>query len=217
MKTKLYQFSLKEREKTAKILEQVAGVLAKGGIAAIPTETCYSLAIDPTNNEAAEKLNRLGVVPGLTNPIIVSDLRMAKEYMVVNEFAEHIANSFMPGPVTLVVELLPNTTLSKSVFPERASFRISSNVFTRALASELGKPITVSILPNTPIYSLKELCDRFEGKLDVIVSSGDLPQVLPSTVVDVCTMEPKLIRQGPIPFSEITLLASKLVATVSQM
>ncbi len=212
MKTKLYQFILKEREKTVKVLDQVSALLQEGGVAAIPSETCYSLAVDATNDEAAKKLIALGVKPGLTNPVIVSDLRMAREYMQVNEFAEKIANAFMPGPVTLVVDLLPDTKLSKFVFPEAASFRISGNVFARALASELGKPITVSILPNTPVYKLSELQSMFNSKLEAIVSSGDLPQVLPSTVVDIRQTEPLLVRQGPVPFNEITVLASKIAA-----
>ncbi len=210
MKTKLYQFILKEREKTAKVLENLANLLRNGGVAVIPTETCYSLAIDATNDEAAKKLNALGVKPGLTNPIIVSDLRMASEYTLINPLAEKISHSFMPGPVTLVVDLLPETKLSKNVFTDAASFRISSNVFTRALASELEKPITVSILSDSPpIYKFKDLYDKFNTKLDAIVSSGDLPQVMPSTVVDVRSSVPHLVRQGPVPFDEIMNLVAK--------
>ncbi len=215
MKTKLYQFILKEREKTARVLEQVAGVLQNGGVVAIPTETCYSLAIDATNPEALEKLTALGAVPGLTNPVIVSDLRMIREYAVANEAAERICNAFMPGPVTLVVDLLPDSKLAPKLFPNGVSFRISSNIFTRALSSELGKPITVSILPNTPVYKLKELQQMFEGKLDAIVSSGDLPLVLPSTVVDVRGSAPVLVRQGPVPFEEITRVVSVIPTPVN--
>ncbi len=214
MKTKLYQFILKEREKTARVLEQVAAVLEKGGIAAIPTETCYSLAIDATNEQALEKLIALGVVPGLTNPIIVSDIRMCREYTIVSEAAESISKAFMPGPVTLVVDLLPESKLAPKLFPDGVSFRISSNVFTRALASELGKPITVDILPNTPVYKLKELQAMFEGKIEAIVSSGDLPLVLPSTVVDCRGDKLVLVRQGPVPFEEITRVASQLKQTM---
>ncbi len=208
MKTKLFVFSLKEREKTAKVLEQVAAILEKGGVVAVPSETCYSLAIDATNEQALEKLMSLGVEPGLTNPIVVSDLRMAREYLSVNEAAEKISNSFMPGPVTLVVSLAPESKLAPSLFPTGASFRISSNIFTRALASELGKPVTVAILPNTPIYKLKELQERFDGKVEAIISSGDLPLVLPSTVVDVRGESPQLVRQGPVPFTEIVNAAA---------
>ncbi len=216
MKTKVYQFSLKEREKAAKILDQVANLLQNGAIVPIPTETCYSIAIDATNDAAAKRLNELGVKPGPTNPIIVSDLRMAAEYMSLNPLAEKITHAFMPGPVTLVVDLLPDTKLSKNVFTEAASFRISSNTFTRALASELGKPITVSILADKPpLYKFKDLFDTFNEKVEAIVGSGDLPQVMPSTVVDVRKAAPALIRQGPVPFSEITDLAVNL-ATITE-
>ncbi len=211
MKTKLYSFILKEREKTAKVLEQAAAILEKGGVVIIPTETCYSIAIDATNADAMEKLLALGVLPGLTNPVIVSDLRMAREYMAVNESAEKICNAFMPGPVTLVVDLLPSSKFAPKLFPSGASFRISSNIFTRALASELGKPITVAILPNKPVYSLRELQSLFDTKVDSIVSSGDLPLVMPSTVVDIRSEHPVLVRQGPVPFEEIT----RVVATIS--
>ncbi len=212
MKTKLYQFNLKEREKTAKILEQVATILENGGVVVVPSETCYCLAIDATNEKAAEKLKTLGVKPSESTTIVVSDLRMAKEYLQVSEIGEKIANSFMPGPVTLIVELLPGSKLAQNLFLGKAGFRISSNIFTRALASELGKPITISLVDGIePIYEFNKLQSEFEGKLDAIVSSGNLVKIRPSTMVDVTSSELKLVREGPIQFNEIT----SLMATVA--
>ncbi|MFH1247199.1 MAG: L-threonylcarbamoyladenylate synthase [Candidatus Micrarchaeota archaeon] len=204
MKTKFYQFILKEREKTARVLEQVAAILQNGGVAIVPSETCYCLAIDATNEAAAEKLKALGVKTDDSTTVVVSDLRMAKEYLNVNETGEKIVHAFMPGPVTLIVELLPDSKLAKNLFSKKAGFRVSSNVFTRALSSELGKPITISLVDGIePIYELNKLKGEFDGKLDAIVSSGNLVKISPATMVDVTGTELKLIRPGPISFNEI--------------
>ncbi|MFH0713832.1 MAG: Sua5/YciO/YrdC/YwlC family protein [Candidatus Micrarchaeota archaeon] len=216
MKTKLYQFILKEREKTAKVLEQVALMLQNNGVAIIPTETCYVITIDATSEEAAKRVLALGVVPSEGHPVLVSDLRMAQEYLNVNEIAVQIANAFMPGPVTVLVDRAPESKLSPTMFPSAAAFRVSSNVFARALSNELGKPLAIFILPDKPIYNLKEIQDKFTGKVEAIVGAGDLPHTPPTTVVDVRSTPLKLVREGQMPLSEINALVTETSQTISR-
>ena len=204
LKTKLLQLFLKDREKTARLIDTVTDILQKGGVVVIPTETCYSLAVDATNHQAVQKLFDLGVIRGPGTNVIVADLRMAKEYGDVKAHAEHLANSFMPGPLTLVVERREDSLLSPIISDDRSfSFRVSSNLFTRALSSELGKPITVFIVNNEALYSIREVTAKFDGKVDAIVNAGELPQILPSTIIDTRNDSIALIRAGPLSLEEI--------------
>lgn len=213
MKTKLFQLFLKDREKTAKLIDAVVTLLTNGAVVIIPTETCYSFAVDATNSAAVQKLFDLGVVKGPGTNIVVADLRMAKEYSEVDSRAELLAHSFMPGPLTLVVNRSSNCAVPDVAGDNSFAFRVSSNTFTRALSSELGKPVTVFIVSNEAIYSFKELFEKFNSKVDAIVDSGNLPEVIPSTIVDVRGPELTVLRNGPISLQEVNAELAKVAAT----
>ncbi len=205
MKTKVMRVSLRDHERVGRAVETAAKVITEGGVVAFPTETSYGLGADATNPEAVKKLFALkGREEGKPVPIIVSDLRMAREYAEINPVAEMLANDFMPGPLTLVVDKKPG--IPDAVSSMGIAFRIPSNHIARAIASAVGKPVTATSanLSGEPaIYKESLLLAAFEGKIPFIVSTGELTATPASTVVDVRTLPPKLVREGPVPFSEI--------------
>ena len=127
MKTKIIRVSLREREKAAKAVELAAKAIGEGHIIAYPTETTYGLGADATNEAAVKKVFELKARDAdRAMPIIVSDLRMAKEFGEVNAVAEHLANAFMPGPLTLIVDKKAGG-ISDTVSKHGIAFRIPSN------------------------------------------------------------------------------------------
>lgn len=206
MKTKVYTLNYKEREKVSKIVENVAAILKEGGIVAFPSETCYCLAIDATNDVAAQKLKALGVRLAPSLNLIVADMRMAKEHFEVPKDVEEVAYKFTPGPITFVAKLLPSSPISKQLITDGESigFRVSSSEIARMISNELNAPITAAVIADVPtIYTFNELKQKFDGKIDAIIEIGNLISIIPSTIVDMRNVEPVLLRDGPIPFDEI--------------
>ncbi len=205
MKTKILEVSLRDREKAAKAIELAAKEIAAGNLVIIPTETVYAIAADATSEQAVKKIFELkDREPGKPIPLIVSDLNLAREHAVINPVAEHLARSFMPGPLTLVVEKKPS--IPDVVSKDGVAFRISSNTFARAISSEAGVPITATSANKSgepPLYSAWQVREAFNGKVPIIILSGDLQQIPASTVLDTRCYPPALIRAGPVPYSEI--------------
>ncbi len=93
-------------------LEEACDVLARGGLIALPTETVYGLAADATNGEAVARIFEAKGRPHF-NPLIchISSIAMARRYVQFDNLALHLAETFWPGPLTLVLPAVENTAV----------------------------------------------------------------------------------------------------------
>lgn len=209
LKTKIIPLTremLHDQEKAFSVVEAAAKVIKKKGLVIYPTETAYGIGADATDEAAVKKIFvAKGRDEGNPIPVIVSSLRMMKEYAFVNKKAKHLAEKFMPGPLTLVVQQKPNA-FPKALSKSGIAFRVPGREFARAIPAECGFPITstsANISGQPPLYKISEVKRDFVGKVDLIVDAGDLPPVLPSTVIDVRHNPPKVVREGPLSSKEI--------------
>jgi len=179
-------------------IKETVVILKEGGICVYPTETCYGLGCDATNENAIKKLReikRMGNEKKIS--IIVSSLDMIKKYGRVTKRVEKIVNLFMPAPLTLIIK-------KKKIIPDilnkdEIAFRIPNNLVALRLVKEFGKPITTTsanVTTNPSIYTIDKIRKVFEGKVDIILDGGDLPLELPSTIVDMTSKKAKIIREG---------------------
>ncbi len=85
-------------------LNEAADILRNGGLVAVPTETVYGLAADATNADAVARIYEAKGRPG-ANPLIchVANVEMALRFGLLGETAKRLADTFWPGPLTLVV------------------------------------------------------------------------------------------------------------------
>jgi len=189
MKTEI----IKSRNKKAIVF--ASAFLKKGGLVIYPTETCYGLGADATNLKAVKKIIRVkGRKSSKFIPIIISDMKMAERYIVLNNDIKKLMRKFMPGPLTLVAKKKRMKT--KTLL---GGFRIPSNKLALGLVKKFGKPVTATsanISDNKPIYKIKEIKRVFLGRVDLIIDAGSLPRKRPSTVFDVSGR--KIIRKGRI-------------------
>ncbi|MEW5955281.1 MAG: L-threonylcarbamoyladenylate synthase [Candidatus Micrarchaeota archaeon] len=195
----------RDREKLVKIVEQAAQVIKKGGVVITPTETSYTLAADATNEAAVKKIIELkaGKLEKRGISIIVSDLRMARQYTKLNDEAEFLTQSFMPGPLTLIVD---KQNLPDSLSESGVAFSISSNIVARLLAQESELPITgtgAHPAGELPVYKIEEVKQRYNQKVDLILDAGNLVPVMPSTVIDMREKTAAVVREGPLSSKEI--------------
>jgi len=192
MKTEI----IKSRNKKAIVF--ASAFLKKGGLVIYPTETCYGLGADATNLRAVRKIIRVkGRKSSKFIPIIISDMKMAERYIVLNNDIKKLMRKFMPCPLTLVAKKknMPRILAKKII----GGFRIPSNKFALGLVKKFGKPVTATsanISNNKPIYEIKEIKRVFLGRVDLIIDAGSLPRKRPSTVFDVSGR--KIIRKGRI-------------------
>jgi len=193
-----------DREKMAKAIDFAVKVVQAGGVIVFPTETSYGIGADATNDKAIRKVEAIKARdPDRPMPVVVSDLRMAREYAVIDEKAERLIEAFMPGPLALVLE---KKKLPDSLSESGIAFRIPGKEFTRILVQECGVPLvaTSANLAGQPDnYKFEDVKSVFGGKVDLILDAGDLPSVLPSTIIDLRHNPPAVLREGPLSSKEI--------------
>lgn len=187
-------------------LSEAIKVLHEGGVIVYPTDTLYALGADIFNENAVRKVFEIKRRP-LDNPlpVAVSSFKHIEDVAFVNESILHLAECFLPGALTLVLN-------KKSSIPdvvtgglEKIAVRIPDNEVALELLSNFG-PLTVTsanIHGEKTLGLIKDIKMQFNVD-DVVVylDYGELDG-LPSTIVDMTLKEPKILRKGVITEREI--------------
>lgn len=197
--------------------DQVVEVLKKGGLVIIPTETLYGAMVDATNPRAVKKLFLYKDRPlGKPFSIAVKDMKMAQEYVYLNETAKSLYKKYLPGPLTIVSK--GRHKVAEGVENESGTLgiRIPDYDFLLKVVEKLGLPVT-STSANASYkkrpYKVSDILDNLSQKqkklIDLIVDAGELPKNDPSTVIDTTYDDPVVLRQGEIKIKETVEVLSR--------
>jgi L-threonylcarbamoyladenylate synthase len=180
-----------------------------GGVIAYPTESFYGLGVDPLSEEAIKGLFRLKGRP--TNkpiPVIIGDMSMLEDTLTEEpgSLARRIMEQYWPGPLTIILKAKKGLPSQLTAGSGSIAVRIPGRPVTRGLVAAIGAPLTTTSAnpaAATPATTPEMITDYFGADIDIIIDAGTLPGGLPSTIIDLRTDKPILIREGQIPFSEI--------------
>ena len=189
-------------------LEQAVQHLKDGGVVAIPTDTLYGLAADVFNPTA---LDRVFAVKGrpkdLALPVLVSSWeQVGKVAKNLPTQAQALAEQFWPGGLTLILEKAPGVPDRLTAGGPTVAVRMPDHPVPIKLINGLGGPITgtsANISGGPDLLTLAKLTDQMAGQVDQIVREGPEPKGTASTIVDITSGEPRLLRQGAIPFDTV--------------
>lgn len=195
MKTlKIWEDSPSERQ-----LSEICRDLQDGQIMVLPTDSVYAIACDALNPKAIERVCRLkDINPEKTNlSIICSDISMAAEYARVDNTAFRLMRDHTPGPFTF---LLRSASSLPKAFKGRKTvgIRIPDSATARAIAERLGNPLlSTSIEFKDEDYAVNPslIGEAYTDKVDMMVEGPDGGSEY-STVVDLTSGSPEIIRQG---------------------
>ena len=190
-------------------VNMVVGVLRRGGIVAYPTDTFYGLGVDCYQEKAIERIYWLKE-RGYEKPIslVASDMAMVKDICVdIPPVFETLAKAFWPGPLTLVLKA--SSRLPSILQGEDGSIgvRLPDFSWLRELIRKAGFPLTATsanISGEKEISQPDKVIEIFEGKVNLIVDGGVTLGGLPSTVVDLTSERPKIIREGTLASSKLS-------------
>ncbi len=189
-------------------IAQVGRVIVQGGVAAFPTETFYGLGADAQNEEALRKVFRIKGREEKKPLLLLIGGRECLSVWVrrISPVAERLIESFWPGPLTLVFEALPHLSNLLTGGTGTIGVRISSHPVAQGLVQAVGRPITATSanLSGQPSASLAiEVFKSLGTQLDVILDGGQTAGGLGSTVLDVSSSTPRIIRQGAVSQAEL--------------
>lgn len=192
--------------------------LIDGELVAVPTETVYGLAADALNDEAVKKIYAAKGRPS-HNPLIchVSNITMAKRYVVLNPVAEKLMNTFWPGPLTFVLPQLPQTAIAPTVSAglNTLAVRCPRHPIARAIIETIDRPIAApSANPSGKLSPTcaQDVLDAFDGKIALIID-GDIADVgIESTIIAVSNQTITLLRPGSITADNIADITNMVVS-----
>ena len=194
-----------------------AEIIKGGGLVAFPTETVYGLGGDATNPRAAEKIFAAKGRPS-DNPLIihVANPTDAEEYAHTSELYYKLAERFMPGPLTVIMDARDSVPLETRGGLSTVAVRCPLNPIARRLIELSGVPIAApsANLSGSPSpTSAKHVIDDLYGKIDVIIDGGDSAFGVESTIVKIendSTLT--LLRPGSITVDELLCIADVRIA-----
>lgn len=185
----------------ARLLKQTAQILHGGGIAAVPTDSSYALVCHLDDKAAAEKLRRIrGVDDKHHLTLLCRDLSELSSYARVDNKRYRLLKHATPGPYTFILEATKEVPRRVS-HPSRRTIglRVPEHRLLQELLDIFGQPLlsTTLIAPGEtePMNDPEEIRERFRGQVEAVVDAGACP-MQPTTVVDLTTDEPVLVRLG---------------------
>lgn len=185
------------------VIKEAADIINRGGIVVFPTETVYGIGADALNDEAVDKIFKAKGRPQ-DNPLIVHISAFDELYglaKTVPENAKKLAEKYWPGPLTMI--LYKKDILSDKITAglDTAAIRLPENKIALALIKESGKPIAAPSANTSGKPSPTEadhVIEDLMGKVDMIIDGGSTDIGLESTVVDMTSEVPMILRPGGV-------------------
>jgi tRNA threonylcarbamoyl adenosine modification protein (Sua5/YciO/YrdC/YwlC family) len=179
-------------------IRRAVEALEAGGVIAYPTDTVYGLGCDLTNKNAIE---RLYAIKGMdrSHPLafVCPDLSDIARYAVVENQVYRVLRRFLPGPYTFILGATREVPKLVQMKRKNVGIRVPACEATRALARELGRPIISSTAARPgeePFVDPKEIDAAFKGL--ALVLDGGAGGLLPTSVIDLTTSPPEVVREG---------------------
>jgi L-threonylcarbamoyladenylate synthase len=180
-----------------------AEIISNGGLIAFRTDTFYGLGADPFNKLAVAKIKNLkGRDEAKPILLLIAD-KEDTDTLVSSRppLFELLATQLWPGPLTIV--LPANTDLPDVVTAGSASIglRLPDDGEVRALVRACGGKLTAtSANPSggEPATSATQVQDYFSNGIDLIIDGGIVTATQPSTVIDLTSGKPRILREGAV-------------------
>jgi tRNA threonylcarbamoyl adenosine modification protein (Sua5/YciO/YrdC/YwlC family) len=184
-----------------RLIRKVADVLREGGVIIYPTDTVYGLGCDIFQPKAVERICRIkGIDPQKANlSFVCSDLSDLSKYAKAISTPQYrFIKQYIPGPFTFILPASREVPKILKSRKDTIGLRVPNHRITHAIAAALGHPILSSSLPGEMVeeYTDPELIhEKFEKLVDLVVDGG-IGGMEYSTIVDMTSEEPEIVRQG---------------------
>ena len=204
MNTELYKIDEHNIDAAAKeILSRAGSIIRDGGLVAFPTETVYGLGGDALNPESSRKIYAAKGRPS-DNPLIVHVATMEDVEAIVKEVPEaayKLAEAFWPGPLTMIMNKNDRVPHETTGGLDTVAIRMPNNEIALELIRQSGGYIAAPSANTSgrPSPTLARYCEEdLSGKIEMIIDGGQVGIGLESTIVDLTSEEPMILRPGYI-------------------
>ncbi|MEO6264933.1 MAG: L-threonylcarbamoyladenylate synthase [Luteimonas sp.] len=201
-------------------VDQAAAVLRAGGLVAFPTETVYGLGADASNPEAVARIFSVKGRPA-DHPLIVhlADAGQLTGWAQdVPGVAWQLAEAFWPGPLTLVLPRQAGVPDAVTGGLDTVALRVPGHRVALALLAAFGGGVAA---PSANRYgrvsptSAEDVREELGDTVDLVLDGGRCPIGIESTIVDLSSATPRILRPGKITERALRRVLGSLVITAS--
>ena len=184
-------------------IARAARCLREGGLVAFPTETVYGLGVHALDRPAVLKLFAAKGRPA-NDPLIVHVAAIADALALVLELPRHagrLAETFWPGPLTLVMRKGASVPLEVTAGLETVAVRVPAHPVAHALLEAAGVPVaapSANLFSRPSPTSAGHVLEDLDGRIDMVLDGGATDVGVESTVVDLTIDPPVVLRAGGI-------------------
>jgi L-threonylcarbamoyladenylate synthase len=195
------------------VILTAAELIKKGGIIAFPTRCLYGLGADAFNPAAVDRLFVIKQRP-VQKPILVlidNAVQLERLVKTIPGTAVRLMEHFWPGRLTLVFHARKSLPVNLTAGTGKIGIRMPGSAVALALARAVQGPITgtsANLSGSPGCYRTKDLEPEISMQLDLILDAGTLKGGSGSTVVDVTSDVPRILREGEIAAAEIFALCN---------
>lgn len=217
MKTEIIKAYLPNGDIDEIAIKNAAEIIKRGGLVVMPTETVYGLGGDGTNPKAAASIYQAKGRPS-DNPLIIhiSTPGDAEKYAYTSKLYYDIANSFMPGPITVILKAKDSIPKETRGGLDTVAVRCPANKVANLLIKCSGVPIAApsANLSGSPSPTcVSHVIDDMNGRVDAIIDGGNSDFGLESTIVKINEDNTlTLLRPGKITLGQLMSIAPISVA-----
>lgn len=196
-------------------VEPAAGIIAKGGLLGIPTETVYGLGANGLDSDAVHAIFDAKGRPQ-DNPLIlhVPSADWLERYCEeIPPVAYELARRFWPGPLTMILKRRAVVPDAVTAGLDTVGMRCPDCKVTRDIIAAADVPVAAPSgnasgrpSPTTAAAMLEDM----EGKIDAIVDAGPCSVGVESTIIDLTVSPPRLLRPGGVTLEQLEELLGEV-------
>lgn len=207
-RARIYKKTLLIESTDKKGIKDCAGHLKSGEVIGFPTETVYGLGCDARNGEAVKKVFEAKGRPA-DNPLIchIGDKSQIKDIVSeITPLAQKLIDSFMPGPITLVMKKSDSIADETTAGLDTVGVRMPSHPVANKFLKEAGIPVaapSANLSGRPSPTSSRSVLEDMDGYIYAIIDGGDSEYGLESTVVDCTGTTPVILRPGAVTKADI--------------
>lgn len=199
----------------ADVMAEAAAILRRGGLVAFPTETVYGLGANSLDAAAVESIFAAKGRPA-NNPVIVhvADSTAASQLVAEwPEIAARLAEKFWPGSLTLILPKRHEVPDAVTAGGSTIGLRVPAHPIALELLRTADIPVaapsanrSTEISPTIASHVLKGL----NGRIDFLIDGGPTPGGLESTVLDLTTNPPRILRPGLVTIDQLQAVIGRV-------
>ncbi|MCK5475231.1 MAG: threonylcarbamoyl-AMP synthase [Candidatus Pacebacteria bacterium] len=215
---KQINLDLNDRKIIDKVTNTASKVLKSGGVIIYPTDTIYGIGANAFDEEAIKKIKKIkdrdNEKPLL---VFVKDIETARRIVCIDSKVQRILENIWPGLITVVLRKKDIVPYSLTGGAQTVAVRIPKNKFVLQLLEKVDFPIiatSANLSGENNLFTAEEIIQKFSKRKfcpDLFINTGKIKNTQASTIIDLTTGIPKIVRMGIVGKEKIKDLFNKFI------